>query len=288
MVSLAFAVFFSLSTARGDARPPNRLNDGAVEGERPREPLLRVVSLAPSSTETIYQLGMGKTLIGRSSACDYPPEALALPVLGDFATPNVEALVRLKPDILIVNDFKTPTVAKTLENAGISVIRLRSTSVKDYRKSVELLGERLACPEAAQQELQRIDERMAEFEALPALTNNVLFVVWDSPLMVTGKGSLADELLQAINVPNVAGDVPQEYFKCSFDWILKHPPDVIVWATTPIDLKSHRFWGRLKAVQEGRVIQDIDPSLVSRPGPRMFDGMAELRKRIENAVIGNQ
>jgi iron complex transport system substrate-binding protein len=260
----------------------------ATEQKAEERTKIKVVSLAPSSTETIYQLGMGEALVGRSTACDYPPEVLKLPVFGEFATPNLEALVRAKPDMLIVNDFKTPTVAKSLENAGISVVRLRCKSVKDYRGGVETLGDVLGCHHAVQQELRRIDERMAEFEELPALATKVLYVVWDSPLMVAGKGSLADELLQVIKVPNVAADVPQEYFKCSFDWVLKNPPDVIVWLTTSIDLKSHRFWGRLKAVQEGRVIKDIDASLVSRPGPRMFDGMAELRKQIETHGVGRE
>lgn len=247
---------------------------------------LRVVSLTPSSTETLYQLGMGKSLVGRSSACDYPTNALALPVFGDFATPNLEALIRAKPDILVINEFKTPTMEKTLENAGIRIVKQHCASAADYRGSVKQLGEALACPDAMAQELERIDARMAEFEKLPALSTKVLFVIWDPPLMVAGKGSLADEMLKTIKVVNVAGDVPQDYFKCSFDWILKNPPDVIVWSEqgAPDDMATHRFWSQLTAVKEGRVIKDLNMDLISRPGPRMFDGMATLRKRIEQVM----
>jgi len=242
---------------------------------------LRVVSLTPSSTETIYQLGMEKALVGRSSACDYPAEVRGLPVFGDFATPNLEALIRAKPDVLLISDFKTPAMEKSLEKAGIRVVRQLCASAADYRKSVEQLGEVLACPEAAKKELARIDARMAEFAALPELKTKVLFVAWDAPLMVAGKGSLADEMLRTIKATNVAGKVPQQYFKCSFDWVLKNPPDVVVWqATENVDLKSHRFWGKLDAVKNGRVVRIDDMDLISRPGPRMFDGMAELRRKI--------
>ena len=242
-----------------------------------------VVSLSPACTETLSQLGMESVLIGRSSACDYPTNIVRLAVFGDFATPNIELLVRTKPDILIANRFKTPTQAKTLEKAGIRVVNWEGNSVEDYRKSVVQLGELLKCPEAAQREIERIDERMAQFDAMPALTTRVMCVIWDSPLMVAGKGALADELLRTIKVTNVAGDVPQDYFKCSFDWVLKHPPDIIVWLAPPVEWATHRFWGRLAAVKEGRVISGLNPDLVSRPGPRMFDGMEQLRKEIEDA-----
>jgi len=259
-------------------------SEAAERGPRDKE--LRIVSLTPSSTETIYQLGMGKALIGRSSACDYPAEAKKLPVFGDFATPNLEALIRAKPDVLVINDFKTPAMEKSLEKAGIRVVRQWCASAADYRKSVEQLGKILACPEAAKKELARIDTRMAEFAELPELKTRVLFVAWDAPLMVAGKDSLADEMLRTIKVTNVAGKVPQPYFKCSFDWVLKNPPDVIVWqASENADLKSHRFWGKLDAVKNGRVVRIDDMDLISRPGPRMFDGMAELRKKIEEASL---
>ncbi|MBQ9446786.1 MAG: ABC transporter substrate-binding protein, partial [Victivallales bacterium] len=120
-----------------------------------------------------------------------------------------------------------------------------------------------------------------EAKPLPKIKRKVLWVIWDSPLMVAGAGSLADGLLQRVGVENIAGNVKIAYFKSSYDWLLEHQPDAIVWTASKRDnLKEHRFWGNLKAVKQGKVVMLPNNDLVQRPGPRITEGYKLLAEQL--------
>jgi iron complex transport system substrate-binding protein len=250
-------------------------------GAAPASRAAKVVSLSPAFTETIFHLGFGAALVGRSSACDYPPEVAAIPVVGDFGKPELEKIIRLRPDAVLVNDLVNPNVTQTLEQAGIKVYLRQCATIADYRGAVELLGEIFAAPEIAGAELARVDDELAKFRDLAPLDLTALVVIWDDPLMVAAQGSLADELLQLARVKNLTGDLTPAYFKCSFDYLLRHQPDVIVWTLPAPMPRDHPFWRELAAVKNQRVIADLNLDLISRPGPRIFEGIEALREAME-------
>jgi len=238
----------------------------------------RVVSLSPALTELVYHLGCADKLVGRSDACDYPPAALALPVAGRFAAPNVEQVISLQPDLLITNDLINPGISKTFTQRGIEVLMLPSATLANYRQNVKLLGERLQAAGTAA-ELQRIDEFLTA--APPALGVKILWVIWDSPLMVGGGSSLPDEIIRLCGGENLAGGIPQAYCKCSFEWLWENQPELIFWSAPPRDLRQDRLWRSLQAVQKGRVISDLSAEILLRPGPRLLEGVHSLRLRLQ-------
>ena len=240
---------------------------------------LRVVSLSPALTELVCHLGRGDRLVGRSEVCNFPSEVKSLPVVGRFADPDVEAVIALKPTLLVTNDLVKPGVVAAFRRAGIQTAVLQCRTIAEYRSCVETLGKLLQAETAAGREIARIDrESAARPSPLPC---KVLWVIWDSPLMIAGANSLPDEMLRFAGVENVAADVPQAYFKCSFDWLLERQIDAIVWMASPNGWKKHRFWKKLPAVQANHILADLDPDLLQRPGPRIFDGLKMLRKRLE-------
>lgn len=244
----------------------------------------RVVSLAPALTELVFRLGKGGTLVGRSNVCNYPPEAKKIQVAGNFGDPELERTLRLRPTLIIANDLIRPTLKKTFEQAKIKVILMQCRTPEDYFLWVKQLGDVLGCPGKADAEIRRMRGRLAEYERMAKESptgRKVLWVIWDSPLMVAGKGSLPDTVIRLAGGKNIAAGVEQEYFKASFDWILQNPPDVIVWTASGEPEKSHAFWKQLAAVREGRVVSKIDPDLLQRPGPRLPDGIGALRAELE-------
>ena len=242
------------------------------------ETTLRVVSLSPSLTELVYHLGRGECLVGRSDACDFPAEAAAVPVAGKFADPHLETIIGLRPDLVIANDLMNPGVIKTLGKVNIRVEVIPGETLPEYRAGVLRLGELLSAPAAAAEEVARLDVVLAQ--APPPLPLKVLWVIWDAPPMVGGKNSLPDALIRLTGAENMAGGVEQPYFKCSFDWLLENQPDVIIWCTHDRDITGHRFWKQMQAVRANRVVSDIDPDVVLRPGPRLLGGVALLRQRL--------
>ena len=237
----------------------------------------RIISLSPALTELVCQLGCEKQLIGRSDVCNYPESIAKLPIAGRFADPYVEHIIKMKPTIVITNDLINPNIRKTFEKCGIKTLMMQCRNINEYKQCVKKLSSILNVPEAGEKELKRIDEKLTK--KYKPLNVKVLWVIWDSPLMIAGKNSLPDELLRLAGVENVAATVPQPYFKCSFDWLLKQKTDIIVWTASPEGYKKHRFWKKLSAVKNKKIIENLDHDLIQRPGPRIFDGIELLRKK---------
>ena len=244
---------------------------------------LRVVSLSPSLTELVFWLGKGSDLVGRSAVCDYPAEAAKLPVAGNFADPDIERVLKLKPDLVITNDLMRPGKDKALTRAGIRFVRMQCRNMDEYIRWVEKLGSLLNCPEAAAKEISRIKNRLEQFCLQAAKIKHkktVCWVIWDSPLMIAGSGSLPETVIGYAGGVNVAKDLHPEYIKVSRDWMLKVQPDILIWTCSrPLNRKD-RFWSSLKAVKSGRIVMAPDSSLLQRPGPRLPDGIEMLKREM--------
>ena len=244
---------------------------------------LRVVSLSPSLTELVFWLGKGSDLVGRSAVCDHPAEAAKLPVAGNFADPDIERVLKLKPDLVITNDLMRPGKDKALTRAGIRFVRMQCRNMDEYIRWVEKLGSLLNCPEAAAREIGRIKNRLEKFRLQASKIQRkktVCWVIWDSPLMIAGSGSLPETVIDYAGGVNVAKDLQPEYIKVSRDWMLKVQPDILIWTCSrPLNRKD-RFWSSLKAVKSGRVVMAPDSSLLQRPGPRLPDGIEMLKREM--------
>ncbi len=239
----------------------------------------RVISLSPALTELVAHLGCEKMLIGRSDVCNYPATVRKLPVAGRFASPYTEKIIRLKPTLIITNDLINPNLIKTFADCNIKCKMMQCRNIAEYRSCVENLSRLLNAGENGKKELERIDKKLSTKRT--PLKLNVLWVIWDSPLMVAGKKSLPDEMIRLAGAENVAANVDQAYFKCSYDWLLRQKIDVIIWSASSNGYKKHRFWSKLAAVKNKKIIHDLDPDITQRPGPRIFDGIELLRKKLE-------
>ena len=245
---------------------------------------LKVVSLSPSLTELVFQLGKGSLLAGRSSACDYPAEAAKLPVMGNFADPDAEKILHLKPDLVITNDLMRPGSDRILSRRGIRVVRMQCRNMDEYLRWVELLGRELNCAEAAAKEAARVKTALGKFRQEAdriAPKKTVCWVIWDSPLMIAGSGSLPETVIGYAGGVNIARGLHPEYIKVSKDWLLKNQPDILVWTCSrPLD-REDRFWRRMNAVRRGRIVFAPDSPLLQRPGPRLPEGIELLKREME-------
>jgi iron complex transport system substrate-binding protein len=243
-----------------------------------------VISLSPALTELICQLGREDRLIARSSACDWPESVKVLPVAGDFAEPELEKILAMKPALVVSNEFVNPKDADALRQAGIAVELHPCDGFADYREWVVRMGCLLECPDAAETELKRADARIAEFESALRRADHkplrALYVIWDSPLLTAGADSLPDAVGRLAGLENIV-KTEKGYPSISLEFVLKEDPDVIVWFAHGKDWKSNPSWRGIRAVQTGHVLIPRDDSSLLRPGPRMFDGIADLKAALE-------
>ncbi len=232
-----------------------------------------IVSLSPALTELAFFLGGGDRMVGRSSACDAPSQALSLPVMGDFALPSLEKILAVRPRAVVSNDLVNPAVAKALEAQGIAVELFPCRNVEEYLAMVERMGELLSCPREAQKERQRILDFLEEMKRNPPKPHRTMALIWEHPPMVAGEGTFCFELLRlAGSTMDFQGR--QGYFTPGAEWLLSCPLDCL-WVFHPEALESP---GGLLEALKGKMRLFPQEDLLFRPGPRWTEGVRLLRE----------
>ncbi len=252
---------------------------------------LRVVSLSPSITETIFALGRGNWLVGRSNCCNYPEAAKKVKVVGGFGTPSLEPLLEAKPDIVFTSAMKDPSTAETIKKMGVKFILLPSDSIGDYLKMVKKLGTVMDCTAAAEKEEKRIKNGIGKFqrEAARVPENKrpkVFFIIWDSPLMTAGKKSFINDFIELAGGRNIGENINKDYFRCSDEWLMTSQPQVIIWpeakASRIEELKQRPGWKILPAVKNDRIYYKINQNPLLRLGPRLLKGIEEIKQCLDS------
>lgn len=245
-------------------------------GPQRKGPPQRVVTLAPSLTDTVLALGAGERLVG-VSRFDQRPEVKSLPRVGGFVDPSVEAVIALKPDLVLVQP--APGNQKPVEKMaelGIPVLLLPLHSVDQVLKSIQACGQALGRQKEATVLAKRIQgtrERIRR-QARTLKRPRVLFVYGYQPFIVTGPGSFADELLRDAGAINAAEKATSPYPVYSVESALRARVDVVVDA-----VEAHVGGGEklrsLPGLKEARWVKL--PSLdLLHPGPRLAEGLEEL------------
>lgn len=251
---------------------------------------MRIVSLAPSTTEILFALGAGDEVIGVSRFCDYPAGALAKERVGTFSQPNAEKILSLKPDIIFCTGLEQAPVVTKLKQLGLHVVVSDPASLEELFVSIGRIGElveRRAEAAALVSGMRRDLERLSAAAAgIPADRRPKIYVeIWHSPIMTAGGGSFLDEMITAAGGVNIAHDKGRQFVSISAEAVIERDPDVIVLAymerAGSRNALMHRpGWGGVSAVKQRRVYNDIDPNHLLRPGPRLIEGIRELHERL--------
>lgn len=253
----------------------------------PAEQNVRIVSLSPNMTESIFALGKAESLVGRSNACNYPNAAKQIPIAGHFGRPNIERVLTLKPDYIISSALADKNMVKRFKQFNIKVLFLPAKSFEDYFKNLRILGKILHCPAKAERICRQTKEKLDKFKKLAnkipeAKKKRVLFVIWDMPLMTIGSDSFITDMIRFAGGVSVTAKYHKAYFTCSLEWILANPPDILVFPKIPPqrvkELIKHPGWKDLEAVQQNRLFYNINPDLLCRMGPRTIEGIRQLHK----------
>lgn len=256
-------------------------------------PSPRVASLAPSITEIVCALSASDHLIGRSTACDYPPSVVAsIPIVGEFGVPSMERLLARKPDILFFTDLADKGVSARVQAAGIRPVPVRCTRLDDVPAAIRTVGQAIGCESNATRLAGSMEARIAEYRAKippPEQRPRVLVLIWNDPLTAAGNESFLTELLTLAGGENVARDIPRDYFTVSSEWVVSRDPDAIFcfFMSSGIAARNivlHRAgWQGIKAVRSGRVFDGMDNNLILRPGPRMIQGIEAIEQRLRES-----
>jgi ABC-type Fe3+-hydroxamate transport system substrate-binding protein len=238
--------------------------------------------LAPNLTEIVFAVGAGNRLVGRTSFCDYPPEAKAVREVGDTIHPNLEAIIALKPQVVLVSTASQLEVfTQQLNGQNIAVFVTDPHDLEGVFRSIEQIGDIVGEKDHANQLVQELRARTNAVEQAvgqkPPL--RVFYQASGEPLYTAGHDSFVTDLMRRAGAASVTANVPGAWPKYSNESALAARPEAIILPTGgSMGAANATVADALRqspAALQGRVYKINDDHL-ARPGPRLVDGLEEM------------
>ncbi len=251
---------------------------------------LRIISLAPSTTEILFALGLDKEIVGVSEFCNYPPQALTKEKVGTFSQPNIEKILSLKPDIIFCTGLEQASLAENLKKLKLKVIISDPSNINSLLASITEIGKLTKREKQAAALVSDMKKSIEEIKVLvsriPKEKRQKVFIeIWPNPLTTAGPRSFIGELLEIAGANNIAYDLKSAYGVFSPELVIKRDPDCIILAymneaNSVNNLKTRAGWSEISAVKNNRLYSDINPDILLRPGPRITEGLKEIYKKL--------
>ncbi len=275
--ALCLLGLLGLGTA-ADAAPFMLRDDRGTE-HRFDAPPRRIVTLLPSLTESLAVLGGSPRLVGVDRYSNWPPDLAALPRLGGLDDALIEAIATLKPDVVLAS-----TSARSidrLEALGFKVLRLKSETHADVRRTLTLLGQLLGTPDEGERVWARVQREIAAAaERVPTSLKGqrVYFEIGGGPY-AAGRSSFIGETLSAMGIDNIVPPELGPFPKLNPEYVVRARPDLVMGvAREQPALLARPGWGSIPAVANKRLCAFDTPryEMLIRPGPRMGEAAAAV------------
>lgn len=243
----------------------------------------RVVSLAPSITETIYALGGDQLLVGRTDYCMFPSEVQDKPSVGSIIEPDVEAVLALEPEIIIAQSIFVEETLQKFTDAGIKVLSFKDPqTIEDVLAGIKNVGKAINRTEQAEEITQAIQEKITQVsDAVKDETPTSVYYAVSfgefGDYTATGD-TFVNEILKAAGGDNVAKDGTN--WSYDREQLIAKDPDVVLVADefdNKENFSKDPAYSVLKAVGEDRVVA-IDKNVIEIPGPRVGDAVEMIAK----------
>lgn len=250
---------------------------------------LTIVSLSPNVTETLYALGVGEFVVGRTDYCTYPSEALELPSIGTLYNPSLEKLISLQPDLAISSAFVGEDLLQSLVDAGIEVMNLDQQEnfagtyalIREIAQRVDRASEAEMMILTMQNQTKEIMEKARTMES-----KRVYLMLDFGSFDSTATGdTYIGEMLEMVGAQNIAHDAT--YWTYSKELLVAQDPDLIIltprWGesleATLNEFVNTKPYSDLRATKEGNLVF-IDADMISRQGPRSAQALELLAQAV--------
>ena len=286
-LALLLLVSFSVAAASYPLTIRDDLGQTLTIPARPQ----RIVSMAPSNTEILFALGLDDRVIAVDSDSNYPPAAKKKADAGSALSPSVENLIALQPDLVLLWDASAKELQDKLLELGIKAVAFAPQNLAEVYECITRIGHLTDAEKAAQAVVSDMKRKVNAVTAAVKKTNNrpsVLFEVWPDPLFTAGPGSFVDELINLAGGTNIAADAKTAWPVLSMETVIVKNPEIILTpfaiAESVVSGPNKALWAGIKAVKDDRVFQ-VDQDIMSRPGPRLADGLVLIAKLLHPALF---
>ena len=249
----------------------------------------RIVSLAPSNTEILFDLNIEEKIVGVTDYCDFPEAAKNKEKVGGFSDPNIEKIISLKPDLVIATGMHEKQVEE-LEKLNIPSVVLDPKDFDGMFDSIEIIGKAVGCEPEALNLVETLKARVKEVDdKISGIPENerpkIYYELWPSPITSVGPGTFVDSIIQLAGGENIAGDAKKAYPEYSQEMIIDKNPDIIIFShhgssqQSAEDILERPGWQDINAIKNDKVFY-IEENIVQRATPRLVDGLEHLARII--------
>lgn len=268
--------------------------DGAGRKVRVPERVQRVVSLAPNLTDILYELGAGGKITGITNFTELPRGAARKPSVGDPVNPSLEEIVAQKPDLVLASEtINRLNTVESLERLKIPVYVTYAKTVEGMLGTIRSVAKLVGAEQAGETLAARLQARLDAVRARLAgrKPKRVLFVVWENPLITTGRGTFLADALRWAGARSVV-NVRQHWPVIGMEEVVHLQPEDIIFPSTHggtaaeirRSLLRRPGWKELKAVQQGRVL--VVSGAIDRPSPRLVSAVEQLARMLHPEAFG--
>lgn len=248
----------------------------------------RIVSLNPPIVDLIFAIGAGHRLVGRTQWDLSPDSARLVKDLGSGLRPNVEAVLGVKPDLVVLyasNDNRA--AASQLRAAGVNTLSLKIDHIADFHRTARLLGSMLgdsargvAVSDSVAATLERVRSATAALRK-----KRVFWHIWDAPLITIARGSYMHELIEIAGGTNIYGDLADPSPAVSIEDVIRRDPEYIITGALGAEkIRRDARWAALPAVKAGRILV-ADTALVGRPSVRLGEAAVSLAELMHPGAL---
>ncbi|OAS16960.1 ABC transporter substrate-binding protein [Paenibacillus oryzisoli] len=256
----------------------------------------RIASVSPSETETLFAIGLEANIVGVSDFDDYPESAKSKPKLGSITKPNTEAVIATNANVVFTGVSMDAATVENLRKVNINVFKVDPKTLDDAMNNILTFGQIMDHQEQAEKVVAKMKaDRQKVVDAVKDVKqeNKKKVYIEFAPGWTVGSGVFMDELITLSGGINVAAD-KAGWYEISEEKIIQQNPNVILFANGIVDFKSKKplediirtrgGWDAIDAVKNKRVV-GLDQNSVSRPGPRLTEGLLEIAKGIYPELV---
>ena len=281
--TLLFCLLFSFPAASADFY--DALNRPVSIAPPPQ----RIVSLVPSVTEILFELGLESRIVAATDFCTYPEAALQIPRVGGYADPSLESIILHQPDLVIAAaDINRPALVQKLEGLNIPVYVVHPQTIETTLDTITKIGTVTNAKQKGEQIAAEIRKRIrnVQQQVTSLKPKTTLECVMLQPLTVAGPNTFIADIINIAGGINVVPKGPSRYPTWNSEALLTVDPEAIIVSTYPGQPSPKYFfdnWPQLQAVRTQQIIE-INADWIHRPGPRMILGIEALAKALHPEI----
>ncbi|MDE2125922.1 MAG: ABC transporter substrate-binding protein [Armatimonadetes bacterium] len=250
----------------------------------------RIVSLAPSNTEILFDLGVGRSVVGDTTACDYPAAARQVPKVGGYPIREEAVLARNADLVVAVQSINGPTIT-ALRRLDIPTLVVNPRTIRGVYRAIQMIG--TACGASAKAgaivasmrgAFKRLSDRTARAKSHP----KVLIAYGANPVYTTGSGSFIDDVVRIAGGANIAHSAASGGIISSEEVIAARPDDIICSPDLQASLMRLPGWNVVPAIRFKRFFAPSDPETLERPGPRLARAALQLAEYLHPRLFNTR